>query len=145
MKLPTTLPEAQALIIKLDRELVALKTQIASRGIPAELLRTPENFRLIDKVLEEVQYRPFSLTEVYNKWLDLTQLSNENQKLLTDLRQHFTYLLKLNGFIHQVGGKGRSTLWRLNQSYNFILRSTNSLKWRSLGQVEGTYLVPSSE
>ena len=143
MKLPTTLIEAHVLIVKLDRELVALKTQMASRGLPAELLRQPENFRLIDEVLEEVRHRPFSFTEIYEKWLELTKLSNENQKLLTDLRQHFSHLLKLNGFVYQVGGKGRSTLWRLNQSYNFILRTANSLKWRTLGQVDGTYLVPS--
>ena len=141
--LPTTLEDAIALIQRLDRELIALKTQLNSRGAGADLLRQPENFQRIDDILRNFsRSTPFKMSELFTQWTKATGLADETQYVKSALQKHFHALLTLNGYVIKVGGNRRSALYRVNSLYNYVLSRTKELTWRKVGQVEGTYLVP---
>ena len=140
-------PESREALIAIiqtqDREIVAIKNALAEHGLAAELLRKPENFHAIDDVLEKHQNCPFTFTEIFNEWVTATSLlTTESAKVVRNLKTHFRDLLKENGYVIKTGGHGRTSLWRVVANYGFCLRNAKELKWRKLGEVEGTYLVP---
>jgi hypothetical protein len=140
---PQTLLSCWALIKRLDRELTELRAKENTYGVASELLRNPENFQKIDDVLEKLSSRPFTFSELYEEWIDLTGIDAEmSKKVLSDLRKHFRDLLTKNGFIRKSGSAGRNALYRVQSTYNYTLRTTSELAWRASGQDEGTYLMP---
>lgn len=143
-KYPQTLDACWKLIYRLDRELIQAKSKNKDYGVGVAILREPKNFQLIDSVIEKTLNVPFTFNDFFNKWLDLIGVSEDNQpkKILSDLKQYTKDLLVKNGIIRQVGGNGKSALYRAQVNYNFILRNSKELSWRTKGQDEGTFLMP---
>lgn len=132
------------MIRRLDAENMELRDRHRDHGVAAELLRTPENFQAIDDVLEKSLNTPFKFSELFEKWSDIVGINKDKYatKIISDLRDHTRDLLIKNGIIRRVGGNGRSSLFRVKVNYDFILRKSKELAWRTTGQDEGTFLMP---
>jgi hypothetical protein len=127
---------------KLLAENLELKAGRDTYGVGADLLRSPDNFRPLDEALETFAGRPFSLTDLFDVWNDMTKVAEDQPtKVIENLKKHVRDLLVKNGIIYKSGSQGRNNLYRIVQSYNYVLLTATELTWRKAGQDEGTYLI----
>lgn len=139
MNRPKTLEQAWIVIAQLTTEVNELRLKIANRGAASDILSIPFNFHLIDDVLEKHRHCPFRIHEIFDEWMELAGIY-ETGKVRSTLKQHFSKLLRFNGIIICTGGSGRNSVWVVVPTYDYILRNTNELHWRTPGEVQGLYL-----
>ncbi len=146
-KLPQNLPDCWSLIRRLDRRVTELMARNSDHGVASKILRTKENFQVIDDVIEKSMNIPFTFDRFFDKWKGLTQedIDELPTKIISDLKKHMKDLLIKNGIIRKVGVEGVKHLFRVNPGYNFIFRKSSELVWRSKGQDEGTFLIPKTD
>lgn len=145
-KFPQTLEECWKLIYRLDRENTKLKSKNSDYGVASGILRSPENFKMIDSVIEKSMNIPFTFDDFFSKWKKEVDEDIDAQptKIVSDLKKHMKDLLIKNGIIRKVGVQGTRHLFRVNVGYGFIFRKAKELVWRAKGQDEGTFLIPTT-
>jgi hypothetical protein len=130
-----------SLVERLDRELTEIRVKDAERGVGSELIRTPENYKVINDVLTKFKKVPFKMFEIFNQWLiDSNQIDNSDY-VTKNLKHHFALLLIQNKYVVQVGGNKRSALFRVSDGYADELKNATELYFKCPStQYNGTYL-----